>query len=443
MAKEVRGVLRKREIKTTWEYIKVFGPAALLTIVGFIVAYQFVDPAPPNHIIIGTGSKEGAYYAFGKAYSEILARDKVILEVRSTAGSAENIKLLEAESGGVDVAFLQGGTGTLATSDELLSLGSLYFEPLWVFRRADISFSQASDLVGKRIAVGKEGSGTRILSMLLLELNGLTSSPTQIISVGGNDAADMLLKGRLDAACFVTAAHSPMVKLLLGSEKVHLLSFKRMKAYTTRYRYLSKVELPEGVIDFKDNIPPRDVSLIAPAAQLAARKDFHPALIDLLLQAAKEVHAAGGLFEEPGEFPSAKYVDFPLSKDARRFYASGPPFLRRYLPFWAANLVDRLKIMLLPLLALFFPLFKLMPPIYRWRIRSRVYRWYSELEAIDPEIQKGVTTAEVEKYLAELDRIEEKVSKVSVPYSYFEELYDLRLHIEMLRNKLRQPGVRD
>ena len=437
-AKEVGGVLKKSEVRTTWEYIKIYGPAVFLTIVGFIIAYQFVDPAPPNRIVIGTGSTEGSYYAFGEAYSEILARDKVTLEVRSTAGSVENIKLLEADSGGVDVAFLQGGTGTLATADDLLSLGSLYFEPLWLFGRADISFRQASDLGGKRIAVGQEGSGTRILSMLLLELYGLTSSPTQIVSEGGNNAAEMLVKGRLDAAFFVTSPHTPAVKLLLESKKARLLSFDRMKAYTTRFRYLSKIELPEGVIDFKNDIPPRDVNLIASTAQLAVRKGFHPALIDLLLRAAREVHGTGGLFEKPGEFPSANYVDFPLSKDARRFYTSGPPFLRRYLPFWAANLVNRLKIMLLPLLALFFPLFKLMPPIYRWRIRSRVYRWYSELEEIDPIVQKGVTAAEVEKYLVELDRIEEKVSNVSIPLSYSEELYDLRLHIEMLRNKLRK-----
>jgi hypothetical protein len=248
----------------------------------------------------------------------------------------------------------------------------------------------------------------------------------------------MLLKGELDVALLVTSPQTPVVKMLLESKKVRLLSFDRMKAYTTRYRYLSKVELPEGVIDLKNDVSPKDVYLIAPTAQLVARKDFHPALIDLLLQAAREVHGTGGLFEEPGEFPSPNYVDFALSKDARRFYTSGPSFLRRYLPFWAANLVDRLKIMLLPLLALFFPLFKLMPPIYRWRIRSRIYRWYSELEEIDPEIRKGVRAEEVREYLAMLDKLEEKVSKVSIPLSYSEERYDLRLHIEMLRNKLRK-----
>jgi len=429
----------KSERRAIREYIRVFGPAVLLAIVGFVVAYQFVDPAPPDHIVMGTGSQEGAYYIFGKAYSEILAGDGIALEVTNTAGSVENIELLEAESGGVDVAFLQGGTGKLATSGNLLSLGSLYFEPLWIFQRADVS-----DLRGKRIAVGREGSGTRVLMMQLLELNGLTSAPTQILSVGGGEAAEMLREGRVDAAAFVTSARSPVVKMLLEAKKLlRLFSFGRVKAYVTRYRYLSEVELPEGVIDFKTNIPSRDIKLLAPAAQLVARKDLHPALIDLLLQAAKEIHGPGGLFEQPGEFPSPRYLDFPLSKEARRFYESGPPFLRRHLPFWAATLVDRLKIMLLPLLALFIPLFRLMPPIYRWRIRSRIYRWYAELEAVDLVIRKDLEGKRLDECRAELDRIEEKVSKVSIPLSYSEELYDLRVHIEMLRNKLHKTANKE
>jgi len=431
-------MFRKGGDKALKDYLRIFGPAAFLTMIGFIVAYQFVQPAPPKRVVIATGMKEGAYYAFGNAYSEILARDGIALEVLSTAGSAENIKLLEAETGGVDVAFLQGGTGTLATSDDLVSLGSLYLEPLWFFCRAHLSVNQISDLKGKRIAVGRKGSGTRMLSMQLLEVNGLTSAPNLLVSEGGNKAAEMLLEGRVDAAFFVTSHRSSVVKMLLESEKVRLMSFDRVEAYTTRYRFLKEVRLPEGVIDFKKNIPSRDVTLLAPAAQLVAREGFHPALIDLLLQAAEGIHGGGGLFEAPGEFPSTKYLDYPLDKEARRFYESGPPFLRRHLPFWAATLVDRLKIMLLPLLVLLFPLFKLMPPIYRWRVRSRIYRWYSELEGVDPRMQQDDSGERAKEYLAELDRIEGQVMKVSVPLSYSKELYDLRLHIEMLRNELQK-----
>jgi len=411
-------------------------PAIILSVVGFIVPYQFVGPAPPKHIVMATGMKEGAYYACGKAYSEIFAREGVTLEVKSTAGSVENIKLLEAEAGAVDIAFLQGGTGTLATSSNLVSLGSLYFEPLWLFYREDTQVDLPPNLRGKRIAVGGEGSGTKVLVMKLLELNGLTSPPTVIVSVGGEKAAKMLLAGEIDAASLVTSHRSSVVQMLLRSKNVRLLSANRAEAYTTRLRFLHRVKLPEGVIDLRNNIPPGDIILLAPAAQLVVRKDFHPALIDLVLQAATETHAAGGLFERPGEFPSPQYLDFPLGKEAQRFYKSGPPFLRRYLPFWAATLVDRLKIMLLPFLALLFPLFKLMPPIYRWRMRSRIYHWYSELEAVDSRIKKNYAVEQIDEYLAELDRIEDMASTVSVPLSFSKELYDLRLHIEMLRNEL-------
>ena len=436
-------MFRKGGDRALKDYLRIFGPAAFFAVLGFIVAYQFVQPAPPKQVVIATGMKEGAYYAYGKSYSEILARDGITLEVLSTAGSAENIKLLEAETGGVDVAFLQGGTGTLATSDDLESLGSIYLEPLWFFFRAHLSVNRISDLKGKRIAVGRKGSGTRMLSMQVLEVNGLTSAPNLLVSEGGNKAAKMLLEGKVDAAFFVTSHRSSVVKMLLESEKVRLMSFDRVGAYTTRYRFLKEVRLPEGVIDFKKNIPSRDIILLAPAAQLVAREDFHPALIDLLLQAAEGIHGAGGLFEEPDEFPSTKYVDFPLNKEARRFYESGPPFLRRHLPFWAATLVDRLKIMLLPLVVLLLPFFKLMPLVYRWRVRSRIYRWYSELEGVYPRIQKDDSGGRVEEYLAKLDRIEDKVTKVSIPLSYSKELYDLRLHIEMLRNELRKAGEKN
>ena len=433
---------RRGRDRSTWEYIKVYGPAIILTVVGFIVTYQFVGPAPPKHIVIATGMKEGAYYAYGKAYSDIFAREGVTLEVKSTAGSVENIKLLEAESGAVDITFLQGGTGTLATSDNLLSLGSLYFEPLWFFYREETEVDLPPNLKGKRIAVGGEGSGTRVLVMKLLEFNGLASPPTVIVSAGGEKAAKMLLAGEVDAASLVTSHRSSVVQMLLRSKNVRLLSANRAEAYTTRLRFLHRVTLPEGVIDMRQNIPSEDIALLAPAAQLVIRKDFHPALIDLVLQAATEIHSAGGLFERPDEFPSPKYLDFPLSKEAQRFYKSGPPFLRRHLPFWAATLVDRLKIMLLPFVALLFPLFKLMPPIYRWRMRSRIYRWYAELEAVDPRIHKNYAVEQTDEYLAELDRIEDMVSSVSVPLSFSEELYDLRLHIEMLRNEFLKAGGR-
>lgn len=214
------------------------------------------------------------------------------------------------------------------------------------------------------------------------------------------------------------------------------MGLERAKAYALQYHYLHVLEVPEGVLNFEANIPSRDITLVAVTTQLAARSDLHPALINLLLQAAKEIHHRGGGFEKEGQFPSPKYVDFDLSKEAARFYKSGPPFLQRYLPFWVATFLTRMMVMLVPLLALLYPLFKLMPLIYKWRMRSRIYRWYSELKEVDPEIQKDFVAERLEEYLAKLNEVEKQVSNISVPPAYAEGLYDLRLHIEMLRTKL-------
>ena len=436
-------MLRRRELQTAGEYGKVFGPAIILAIVGFVVAYQFVNPAPPRSISMATGSPTGAYYAYGAAYRDILKRNGVELEVRSTAGSVENIRLLEAESGGVDVAFMQGGIGSLAQSDDIISLGSLYFEPLWIFHQSDLDLNLAPDLKGLRVAVGVEGSGTRVLAMQILELNGITEKNTKLLSYGYKDAADMLLHKKLDAAIFVTTRRAPYIRELGDTTSITLMGLERAKAYALHYHYLHVLTVPEGVIDFAANIPPRDITLVAPTTQLAARSDLHPALVGLLLQAAKEVHHAGGGFEKEGEFPSPKYVDFDLSKEADRFYRSGPTFLQRYLPFWVANFLARMAVMLLPIFVVLFPLFKLMPNIYKWRMRSRIYRWYSELEAVDPEIHKDKVAEHLDQYMAELNRIEDKVSQIPIPLAYSEQLYDLRLHIDMLRKKLVEAGNRN
>ncbi|MES9904660.1 MAG: TAXI family TRAP transporter solute-binding subunit [Sedimenticola sp.] len=412
--------------------ISIFGPALLLILLGFVLTYQFVRPAPPDQIRIATGGKEGAYHLFGEAYRSQLKREKIDLEVLSSAGSVENIGLLE--SGEVDLAFVQGGLSALSGTDQLTSLGSLYYEPIWLFQRKNPTVEQLSGLLGKRVAVGASGSGTNAIATLLLRDNGITPGNTTLLEFSGNQAANALIEGRADAAFFVASPKSPVVRSLLDSDGVAAMSFQRAETYTRLHRHLSAVTLPQGIIDLQRNIPDHDITLLAASANLVAHQDLHPALVGLFLQAAETIHGAGGWFEEAGQFPNPDHLDFPLSKDAKRFYHSGPPFLQRYLPFWAATLVDRLKVMLLPLLALMLPLFKVMPPLYRWRMRSRIYRWYREIVTVDR--RHNEPGKEVIDSLKELARIEDEVSRVSVPLSFTEELYDLRLHIGLVRKKL-------
>ena len=434
----IRERFRDREKLTRREKLKLFLPAIGLTIVGFVVAYQFVDPAPPRAISIACGPQEGANFIYATAYQKIMAKEGVTLNIKTTEGSVENLKLLQAESDGVEVAFVQGGLKSLVQNGNLMSLGSLFFEPLWIFHRTDLAIERTSDMKGMRLAVGEEGGGTRILTMQLLELNGINTENTRILSVGHRKAADMLMKGEVDVAFFVSTHRAPYVIKLIDSKSLKFMGMRRAEAYAFLYHYLFLLRVPEGVIDFEANIPSRDLTMVAPTTQLVARSDLHPALVNLLMQAAEEVHESGTEFERQGQFPSPKYLDFELSEEAERYYESGPPFLQRYLPFWLANFISRMKIMLLPIIVLFFPLFKVIPSIYRWRMRSRVYRWYSELDAVDPETHKEEVAESLQEFLGKLDEIEEKVSNVTVPLAYTSGIYALRVHIQMLRNKLRQ-----
>jgi TRAP transporter TAXI family solute receptor len=420
--------------------IKTLAPAILLALAGCLVAWQFVNPAPPDTITIATGQPGGAYLLFAERYQAILAREGITLNILETAGSVENLQLLEKD--GADLAFIQGGTADAANAPELVSLASLYYEPLWIFYSGTETLTRLTQLQSRRIATGKPGSGTQAVAMALLEDNRLQINPGEVLSVGGQEAAEALVSGKVDAAFFVASVRSPLVQKLLRQQGIQLMSFDRADAYTRLHRFLSRITLPEGTIDLQENIPPRDTVLLAATANLVAHSDFHPALVGLILQAAEEVHRAGGLFASPGDFPNDRYLDFPLDDGARRFFKHGPPFLQRYLPFWTANLLDRLKIMLIPLLTLMIPLAKIMPPTYRWQVRKKVFRWYRELKSLDFEDPEHLSSEALHTSIQKLDAIEEEVRKVAIPLSYSDELYNLRLHIDLVRGKLRK-GLAD
>jgi len=414
--------------------LKIYAPAAFVVIAAFVLAFQFIKPAPPRHVVMATGGPEGAYYQFGRRYAAFLAREGITLELRPTAGSVENLELLR--SGEVSLALVQGGVDDGQSDPGLFSLGSVYYEPLWLFSRKGLFVQRLGDLAGRRIAMGPEGSGTRALANRLLRDNGLAQT-ADWVAKGGQSAVDELLAGRVDAAFFVMSAESALIRELLSHPQVVLADFVRAPAYTRRYRFLSALELPEGAYDLAANIPNRTVRLLAPAANLVSNTDLHPAVISLILQAASEVHREGGYFGDRGEFPSARLLAFPLSDEADHFYKHGPPLLQRFLPFWAASLVDRLKVMLLPLLVLLFPLIKVMPPIYTWRMRARVYRWYEELEKAEQQLTDG--DSDVATLLDELNRIETEVRQVKVPLSFTDQLYHLREHIDMVRREVAVP----
>ena len=412
-------------------------PIVLITAIGFVVAYQFVQPAPPSRMTISTGGETGAYYAYAKRYAELLAANGITLEIKTSAGSQENLE--RVKKGEADIAFVQGGIQETLGSDEesnLRSLGSVSYEPVWVFYRNTTRLDKLHQLDGQRIAVGEEGSGIRGLALQLLEANEISPSGKNLLPVAGLNAAEALQQGQIDAAFIVAAQEAPVVQVLLRSPGVRVMSFIQADAYSRRFPFLSKIVLPRGVVDLVRDTPPRDTVLLATTANVLVRDNLHPALASLLMQAMAEVHGKSGFFQRAGEFPSYKDRNFNLSGEAERYYKSGPPFLQRYLPFWVAVLVERLIVLVVPIVVLLLPLLKIAPSIYTWRVRSKIFRCYGDLKFMENELRQSYDRSRHAEYLARLDRIEEDAYARNIPLAFSDLLYTLREHINFVREKL-------
>lgn len=417
------------------EMVKVYGLGLFAGCLILIGAYQFVAPAPPDTVRIATAGQDGAYYAFAKEYQQYFREQKIDLQIIPTSGSVENLELLADNR--VEIAFIQGGVGRREQYPEFEGLAALYLEPLFVFARRDIQIRTLLDLKGKRLAIGPEGSGTRSIVLQLLQDNHLSfDEDLSCFSLAGKEGAQALLAGEIDVFFMVTRPGSLQVEELLKEESVQLVSIARAEAYSRLHPFLSHIVIPQGVLDMEMDIPSRDIHFIAPAATLVANQNLHPALVDLFMQVSDKVHGESSILGKERKFPAPEYLDFPLNTEAERFFKHGPPFLQRYLPFWAASLVDRIKFMFLPLVALGLPLMKVLPPALRWRIRSRIYRWYDELHELDQVARQDGSEEGLQDALDRLERMEQEVRLVEVPLSYAEELYHLRLHIDMLRKQL-------
>jgi TRAP-type uncharacterized transport system substrate-binding protein len=415
-----------------------------ICVIAGIATPWLIGPSCPRRLAIATGSKEGAYFAFAQRYGEILARDGVTLEIRSTAGSVENRDLLTSNAEEVSLAIIQGGVAeTKLEGGQLESLASLYLEPVWVFYRGDALLDRLTGLRGKRIAVDRTGSGTRALALRLLEENDVATeadrraSGTTLVDWGGNRASQALQAGEIDAAFFVISPQSPIVRQLLEADGVQLLSFRRAAAYQRKYPYLSSVTLSEGMLDLKNNVPSRDIVLLAPAANLVCRSHLHDALVPLVLDAVTQVHEQGGFMEEQGAFPTLRYIEYPVNARARRYFKSGRPLFYRILPFRLAVWLDQVKLILLPLFTLLLPLLKAAPPIYRWSIRSKIYRWYRVLREVDLKVKQSDPDTDFAPDIVKLRTLDDELSEVSVPLSYMEEFYNLRLHVAYLLEKVQ------
>lgn len=417
------------------EFLRVYGLILLLVAVGFYIAVQYMAPLPPRSLKLATGLPGGVYAAIGERYREVLAEQGITLELVSTEGTPANLALLSDPTSHVDAALIQGGVGNTAAQPHLRDLGSLFFEPVWVFTREGTRARRLTDLAGQRIAIGQPGSGTQVVARQLLSASGVGPGDADFVEIGGDEAAAQLQARDLDAAFFISARISPLLAKLAADHDLVLMDFTRALAFRYALPFLSVVSLPAGTIDLPRDLPRTDITMVAPAAQLVIRETLHPALIHLLLGAIAKVHRARQDFAPEGQFPSATLVDFPLDSDAARFLEKGPSFFYRYLPFWAAVWADRLLILLVPLLTLMIPLFRLGPPLYRWQVQRKLYKRYRELRRI--EIEAKTKDADRAVLLGKLDKLQLDLSALKIPLAYTEDLYHLRQHIHWVRTQLQ------
>jgi len=425
-------------VVVSWRDLAVIVLPVLLVVFLIVwITFRFVRPAPLDTIVIASGPEGSTFRTTADKYRKIIERAGVKVRILPSQGSLDNLKMLADPAVRVDVAFVQGGLTDGVNIENLKSLGSITTQPLLIFYRGSGPIDQLSQLRGKRVAIGPEGSGTHSLALKLLKANGIEGKPTTFLDLAGEDAAAALGKGQADAA-FLTGDSAPpaVMRALMTTRGVRLLNFAQPDGYLRRFSFLSKLTLPRGAVDLGKDIPAGDVQLVGPTVELIARNDLHPALSDLLIGAAREVHGGPGMFRNAGDYPAPLKKDFPISDDAERYYTSGTRFLYTHLPFWLASLTDRLLVLLIPLVVVIIPAMRLVPIVYRWRVRSRVYRWYGVLMALEKDIFSDPGAAEKNDILKRLDRVEEAVNRIKMPLSFADQLFVLRSHINMVRDRL-------
>ncbi len=413
-----------------------FAAAGAVALVAIVWGILLLRPVPPRTVTMTTGSEGGAYHELGKRYREILARSGVKLRLLPSAGGIENLRRLSDPRSGVSVGFAQGGATGDSDRTDLVSLGTVAYEPLWFFYRGRNPGKKLERLHGKRLSIGPEGSGTRDLAVKLLVANGIDRGVVQLLPLTAHDAGEQLLSGRIEAALMVAGWESPVVRRLLASKGVELASFPRADAYTALYPFLNKVTVPAGVGDLARDRPPADAVLLAPKTSLVVRKDLHPAIQYLLLDAATEIHSGAGIFQKAGQFPAAEPGDLPLSDAAQQFHKTGRPFLQRYLPFWIAVFLWGLMLLLIPVIGAIYPIFRIAPALYGWGMRRRIFRVYGELKFLEGDLDRRDSGEEAGDLAEQLERLEDRANNLQVPLAYASLLYNLRRDIQLVRERL-------
>jgi TRAP-type uncharacterized transport system substrate-binding protein len=408
--------------------------AALVTIALIVLALTLTRPLPPRTVVMATGPEGGAYQAIGQRYREIFAGHGVELEFKTTHGSVDNVELLRDPGSGVSVALVQSGITNADESPGLISLGTLFHEPFWLFSAVG-PLETPKALQEMRVSLGRQGSGTYRLGRKVMNLVGLDVNRMQIQDMGATEAGEALMRGKLDFVGMSLPWEADIVQRLLRDPRIEPISWARADAYVALRPFLTKRILPHGISDLANDRPPRDVTLVASKASLIVHDDLHPALQHLFLEAASEIHSSPGVFNKVAEFPAAQPIDLPLSDIARQYYRSGQPLLQRYLPFWLAAYASRLLVILIPIFGIAYPLFRLLPALYGWSMRRRILRLYGELKFLEAEIEMNAPAASA-MALEQLDHLEKRVNRMRVSTAFNQMAYTLKQHIQLVRERI-------
>ena len=416
------------------KFLTVSIPLLLLVIFSFYLTSKFIEPSSKKEITIATGSVDAEYYKTALEYKKILEQQKVKVNIVPTNGSVENIKLLNEKK--VDIAFIQNGID-IPNNNNLKAIASIYYEPLWIFYKNEkYTMDYIIQLTSKKISVGKDGSGTKDLSLKILNDNGINNENSQILNLSTQESKNALLKGEIDAMFLVSSANSHTVQELLANPDINLFSFKRAKAYSRKYTFLESVPLYEGTIDLYKNLPNDNVNLLTTTASLVIRDDFSDELTRLILKEIKNLHNKKDLFEKENQFPNINNLTLQTSEEAAIYFTYGDTWLEKIFPYWIASNIDRLKILLIPLLTLLIPLSKGFFPLYRWSIRSKIYKWYEEIQKIDLLIENA-NHEQLNSYLSKITSLKSEIkNETKVPLSYMGEYYDLIMHLELIISKI-------
>ncbi|VWX62089.1 NMT1-like family protein [Burkholderiales bacterium 8X] len=421
------------------------GPVVFIVIGVLVAAYWWLDPQPPRRVVLATGPAGSAYAEFGQRYAEALKANRIEVELLPSDGSLDNLRLLR--EGKADLAFVRGGSSADPEADAeagLSSLGALFYEPLWFFYRIEAlpkegrkpgTLTSIAQLKGLRVNLERPGSGVPDIMDRMLRANHMGSEALQLSSLEQAPAAAALEAGLLDVVVLASAPESALVQRLLRAPGIELMDFGQSDAYARRFAFLKPVTLPRGVVDLAADLPPRDRSMLAATTSLLARESTHPALRQLFAQSAQNLHGKAGWFNQARDFPNTRTSELPVSPEGDRAINGTPPFWQRYLPFWASNLIERMWLVLGGLLVLMLPLSRVVPPLYQFRVRRRVFRWYARLREVEAKVEAG--GGDRDALVKELDELDRVVNKVAVPLSYADELYALRNNIEAVRRRVR------